>query len=133
MTKSKKVASRLTVAAYITRKLSDSERSLEEVADVVGFENPAVLQAVLAGTAKLPVQFVFPLAVALNDDPANLMKVLLREYVPELEQALHETQGMAMISRREKVMIDAFRVATNDRDPSVIILENSPVVAVVMG
>jgi hypothetical protein len=131
--KDEKIApSKLTVASFLTNAFVESGNSLDEIAEGVGCEKPVLLDSVLKGTAKLPVTLVYPIAKYLGIDPAALLRVYLRDYVPDLEQAFHGCGGQAIVTAREKLMLETYRKATGGTDPEALIFEHKKMVALAL-
>ena len=126
---SETVATHLTFAEFITRELSASENTMEWLAAKIGLENDNVLKAITAGTMKIPASLVYPLAKALELDPAHVLHVYLRNHLPEIEQALFDCEGMMSLTRQERLLVQMQRQCTGDKDPEIIFFENKRVVA----
>lgn len=127
---SETVATHLTFAEFITRELSDSENTIEWLAAKVDLENENILKAITTGTMKAPTSLVYPLAKALELDPAHVLHVYLRDYLPEIEQALFDCEGMMTLTKQERLLVQMHRQCTGEKDPEIIVFENKRVVAI---
>ena len=119
----------LTFADYITRELSESENTIEWLAAKIGLENANILKTVIGGTMRAPASLLFPIAKALEIDPAHVLNVYLRDYLPEIEQALFDCEGMMSLTRRERVLVQKYRQCADDKDPEMVVFENKRMVA----
>lgn len=129
----KKIApSKLTVSSFLTNAIVESGNSLEEIAQGVGCEQPVLFDSILKGTMKLPVNLVYPLAKYLEIDPAALLRIYLRDYAPDLQQALHDCGGQEIVTARERLLLEGYRKATGNTDPEVLIFEHKKMVALAL-
>ena len=81
------------VADYIAAQIVICGKSQKEIAEEVGFPKANVLTMIKKGQTKLPIKRVPKMAIALDVDPARLMKICLAEYHPEILQVIEETLG----------------------------------------
>jgi len=78
----------ITVAEYFARTLNRSGVDPEKIAKLLGHDNPAIIRFVISGHAKLPVSSILPLAAAFGIDPLDFLAVVLREYCPDVLEAI---------------------------------------------
>ncbi|MBD5801787.1 hypothetical protein AZOA_12110 [Azoarcus sp. Aa7] len=126
------ISHRLTVAEFVKRKLVATGRSLEDVAVEMGVSDAEMLMGVVEGREHLPAQLVYPLARCLDVDPAHLMRIFLRDYLPDVEQAIHDCGGRMVVTERERSLLIAYQKCTADDDPEVLIFEDKQVVALAL-
>jgi hypothetical protein len=81
---------------------------------------------------KLPASWIFRMSKFADIDPAQFMQIYLRDYFPELEQAMHDCEGKMVVTERERSLLEAFRRVTGDIDPSVMVFEDQQVVALAL-
>ena len=68
------------------------------------------------GSTKVPVNKIGPLARILEVDAVWLLRRALREYSPDLWEALEDTLG-PRVTTNELEILGALRVATDDTNP----------------
>jgi transcriptional regulator with XRE-family HTH domain len=120
-----------TVAEYLDRQISKSRKSQIEIARVCGFETPNMITMLKQGRTKLPLAKVGPMARALEVDPAYLLRLALREYLPETYAAIETVMSPALLTENEMGIINAFRRLTLFSDPGAQVLTRHGIVAIV--
>lgn len=75
-------------AGYLTAAIAGltPPKTLEEISREAGFTKPDTLAAVLAGEVALPLERIFPLALAIRCDRGALFKLAIKDW--RLERAL---------------------------------------------
>ena len=121
-----------TVIDFLSRELVKTGRCIEEISKCIGQDRPDLLKGILAGKIKLPAKLVYPISKALDIDPAHLMQIFLQDYCPEIETAILDCGGGAVVTARERTLLEAYRQCTDDVDPEVLILEGKQVVALAL-
>jgi len=81
------------VAEHLTTLIERSDKTQKEIAAEVGFPKANVLTMMKQGITKVPISRVPALARALEVEPAELMKIVLKEYQPEILEAIEESLG----------------------------------------
>lgn len=71
------------------------------------------------------------LAKALNGDPVHLLRLALREYMPETWLAVEEIMGNALVTANELELIRAYRDSIGDRNSPARLVSRTPVIAIV--
>ena len=84
---------KVKVAEYISTLLERSKKTQKEIAAEVGFPKANVLTMLKQGTTRVPISRIPALARALDVEPDELMKIVLREYQPEILEAIEESLG----------------------------------------
>lgn len=88
-----------------------------EIATQAGFTSANMISMLKAGSIRLPLDRVQPLASALEVDPAYLMLLALEQMVGDTDaKAIVEILGGA-VTRNEMGWIEAIRVASEMVDP----------------
>lgn len=123
---------KLTVAAFLSRTLADLDRPKEDLEAAIGASNMKIVLGVIAGTLKLPAERVFAIAKAIEIDPALLMRIYLRDYCPELEQAIFDCEGTITATKSERLVLAAFRSQTHNCEPGVLVFEGKKVLALAL-
>jgi transcriptional regulator with XRE-family HTH domain len=91
------MAKKVTVAEYITSQIKVCGKSQKQIADESGFQTPNILSMIRHGNTKLPIPRVNALADALEVPRAKLMKMVLKEYQPEILEAIESSLGPIVI------------------------------------
>ena len=81
MTKSAPI--RTTVADFIADRLAESDKTQREIAQECGFEKPNIITMFKQGATKIPLNRIGALAKAIDVDPAHLLRLAMKEYMPE--------------------------------------------------
>ncbi len=87
-----------------------------EIATRLGYDRPNLITMFKQGSTKVPVNRIGPLARILDVDAMWLLRRALREYSPDLWEALEETLG-PRVTANELEILGALRVATDDANP----------------
>lgn len=87
-----------------------------EIARRLDYDKPNLITMFKQGQTKVPINKIGPLARILEVDAVWLLRRALREYSPDLWQALEETLG-PRVTANELEILGALRVATDDTDP----------------
>jgi hypothetical protein len=105
-----------TFANYLANQIRISEVPQKDIAGALGYENANIVSMFKKGLTKVPIEKVPALAKALHLDPAHLLMLAMREYMPEAFATIQKTLGYA-ITENEFVLVSEVRKATKDRDP----------------
>ena len=121
-----------TVAEYVAGKIGACDKSTQDIAEEIGYDNPEVIQAFAQGTAKVPVTKIGPLARALEIDPVYFLRLVLSEYMPEVLTAIDNALEFPMLTENELGLIDAYRKVTEGTDATAVICDAKDIVAMIM-
>src|SRR5471030_1981767 len=77
-----------SITTLIIRRQAELGKTDEQVAQEVGFDRVTTFAMIKQGTIKLPVQEVAQFASALSIEPANLLRQLLAEAMPDVLAAV---------------------------------------------
>jgi hypothetical protein len=80
---------------------------------------------------KLPLNKVGPIARALEVDPAYLLRLALREYLPETYSAIENVLSPSLLTENEMTIVNAFRKLTLYTDPGAQVILRHGIVAVI--
>ena len=83
------------------------------------------------GLTKVPIEKVPALAKALHLDPAHLLMLAMREYMPEAFATIQKTLGHT-VTENEFELVSEVRKATKDSDPVFSKVELAKIRAVVL-
>lgn len=112
-----------TVAKFIAQAISQSGKTQAQVAREIGLPNANAVSMITTGNLKLPINRIGALSKALQIDPTHLLRLSLREYHPDLLEAIEDVLERPMISANEAALIDMFRKYTADRDIRGMVIE----------
>lgn len=110
----------MSVADYFSNQVAANQKTLAGLSnDIGGALRPNVLSMISNGRVKLPLKHVGKIARALNIDPAFFMRMCLREYQPDMWNAVEEALGnQAILTSNERKFIEEVREARDD-DPGM--------------
>lgn len=96
------------VARFIENRIRILGKQQTEIAAECGFEKPNMITMIKQGRTKLPLAKVGPMAKALEADPVQLLKLTMKEYMPETWAAIEPHLDEALTAD-ELRMIRAMR------------------------
>src|SRR4051794_19587256 len=108
--------SKVSVAEYLAAQIAVSGKSQAEIAREVGYARGNVVNMIKQGAIKLPMNKVGPFAKSLGVEPMHLLRMTLREYLPETWAALEETMGRALVTENEQRLLEVVRKAAGERE-----------------
>lgn len=106
------VAKNATVSEFISSMIALSGKSQKEIAEEVGFL-PNNVTMIKQGRSKLAYDRIPKFAKALGVDALYLIRLVVREYNPGLEEALRPHMGGA-ISQEEATILSLIREVSGD-------------------
>jgi hypothetical protein len=121
-----------TVAEFIANRMTAIGKTSHDIATEIGAPNHNVVSMILQGVVKLPINLVGTLAHALDTDLAHLMRLTLREYAPDLLEAVENGLQRPLLSANEVALIDRFRAVTGDRDVRGVMIERDGLLEVIV-
>ena len=98
-----------SVAAFISARIAESDKTQHQIASECGYDKPNIMTMFKQGKTRVPLNKVGPLATALGVDPALLLRLTLAEYAPETWEAIDRIAGRSLISENEMDLVRAFR------------------------
>lgn len=107
----------LTVATYVSHLIALSHKTQREIAEEAGFESRNILSMIKAGDTKLPLNRVSTLARALDIDTGLLLRLTLREYMPDTWRDVESLLQDSAYTENEQILLRRFREETSGRDP----------------
>ena len=106
----------ITVSEYLKQKLALCGRTQREIAHDAGYVNSNVLSMFKQGKTKLPYGAIGRLAKAMGSDHAELLRIVMKEYDPELWATLEQTLAVQPIcSANEAELLRLIVHAANGR------------------
>jgi hypothetical protein len=101
-----------------------SDLTNQSVARSLGYPKGNVIAMFRSGDMKLPVNKVEPLARVLGLDPADLLRRVLREYTPDLWDALNSLMGeggtVSTMTVHERSLLAFVRSRLGGRDLNIL-------------
>ena len=106
-----KFAAEPKVSVFITSLIEKSGKTRKEIANEAGLGKPNMISMLKNGETKLPLAKLGSFAKAVHADPANLLKLCLAEYYPDVWSAIQEHLESALTTDEFRLM-RALRTAT---------------------
>jgi len=97
-----------TVANFIRDKIDACKYRQNQIAEMLGYDNPNVITMFKQGRSKLPVYVIPKLAKIIGADPAVMLDIVMTAYEPEKYEAIKQILGEP-ISEDEREIIKAMR------------------------
>lgn len=110
--------SQLSVAQFITNWIAMSGRTQREIAEIVGYDKPNNITMLKQGTTKVPINRIPKLAEALGVDPVHMLRVVMKEYMPDAWEAISGILETTLISEDEAKILSIVRRAAGGRPVS---------------
>lgn len=88
--------------------INASTKSQRQIAMELGYEKPNIITMFKQGSTRLPMEKVPAMATALGVDRAELLRMWMKDYAPEMLAVINENIGMAL-SRTERSWITNLR------------------------
>lgn len=107
-----------TVAEYLTSLIEISDKSQAEIAEEANLGKPNIISMMKKGTTKVPLHKAPGLAKSLNVDPTHFTMRCLREYYPQVAEAL-EQAGIEPVSENEREILNTIRQVSSETDPGM--------------
>jgi transcriptional regulator with XRE-family HTH domain len=93
-----------TVAERLTHAINASPLTQREIASRAGFPRSNVISMMKSGEMKIPLDRLPGLARALDLDPAAFLGHALREYHPDVHEALQQVMGVPLTADEVKLV-----------------------------
>lgn len=106
----------VTVAAYIKQQLALTDKSQKQIATEVGFNQPNNVSMIKEGISKLPINRVPAFAKALGVDSVHLLRLTMKEYMPETWNVIESMLGQSLITENERHLLEMVRKHTRGLD-----------------
>lgn len=96
------------VYTFLASLIENSGKTRKEIANEAGLGKPNMISMLKSGETKLPLAKLGSFAKAVNTNPAHLLKLCLREYYPDVWDAIKNHLDAAVTSD-ELRMVRALR------------------------
>jgi transcriptional regulator with XRE-family HTH domain len=107
-----------SVQTYVSRHIDLSGKTQRQIARETGIRSPQMLTMIKNGHTRLPLDFVEPLARALEVDPVHLMRLWLNDYHPATLKLIEGAMGM-LSTDNERDIIECVRASSRNSDPEL--------------
>jgi len=121
-----KAAPQLSVTQFLSGAISLSGKTQRAIAEDLGYDNPNIVTLFKQGKTKVPVNKVPALARSLGVDPVKLLRLVMREYMPDTWEVLDSLLGASLVSEEEHALLKLVDSATGGLgfDPEDKLLDN---------
>jgi transcriptional regulator with XRE-family HTH domain len=103
----------LTFTQHLAKLIERSPKTQREIALEIGYSKPNLITMFKQGLTKVPIEVVPRLAKALDEDPAFLLRLALRDYMPKALEVIEANLG-PILTEEEKWLIEAHRARGRD-------------------
>ena len=122
----------ITVAKFIAGRMAALGKTANDIANEVGAPKDSVISMIANGMVKLPISLTGALARALDVDATYLLRLTLKEYSPDLLDAVENVLHRPLLSAREAALLEEFRAITGDRDVRSVVVEQNGLLEVIV-
>lgn len=105
----RKTEDNMTVAEYLTQKIAESGKTQRVIAEECGFDSPNIITMFKKGDTRLPLNRIEPLASALSVEPANLLRLVMLEYMPRTWDSIEWMMRGSVMTESELRLVSAYR------------------------
>lgn len=105
----RKTEDNMTVAEYLTQKIAESGKTQRVIAEECGFDSPNIITMFKKGDTRLPLNRIEDLACALNVEPAQLLRLVMLEYMPRTWDSIEWTFKGSVMTQSELRMVSMYR------------------------
>jgi len=117
------ISEKLSVAGLLLQRTTQNELTLKNFADKHGEDYRELVHQVITGKCKLPINMIYPVALALGVDPTVLLRVALNEYHEGIYDALERCLTHPLLSQMEIELVMAMRKVSGETDPQILVFE----------
>jgi DNA-binding transcriptional regulator YdaS (Cro superfamily) len=105
------------VAKFIAKRIDELQgvKSQRDIAREMGYERPNIVSMFKTGDTKVPLEKIPALARAIDSDPAELFRISMEQYWPELYGVIRDIFG-DIVSKDERDLIALVRKEMEKRD-----------------
>ena len=114
-------------AAQVKLGLTD-----QQLSDALGFESPVVLTMIKAGAIYFPIPKIRALATTLDLNAADLVRLALRESMPEFSEIILDAFNTLSLSTTEIALIKHVRKLSGGQQGAPIVFGGKGVIALVV-
>jgi hypothetical protein len=103
------------VALFLTNAIDASPKSQSEIAAEAGFPKSNIISMIKMGLTKLPLTRIPALAKSIDVDPAELYRMCMEEYMPDLLKVTDFVYDREKLNRGEADLIKRLRLHTGGK------------------
>lgn len=111
--------SKSTIAQFITTRIKVIGKSQKDISREAGFKRPNMISMIKRGETRLPLNKAVSMAIALEMDPVQLLKMCLKEYQPANWTVIESLMNFAL-TEDELRLLNALRSRTGNPSISAI-------------
>ena len=93
------------VSVFITSLIEKSGKTRKEIANEAGLGKPNMISMLKNGETKLPLAKLGSFAKAVHADPAQLLRLCLTEYYPDVWEAIQDHLDSAITSDEMRLIM----------------------------
>jgi transcriptional regulator with XRE-family HTH domain len=107
------------IAKYIDKKIDELKgvKTQREIAAEIDYDKPNMISMFKRGEARVPLDKIPLLAKALGVDPAQMFRLALEQYWPDLREVIAKLFGRLASENEEEILLKNWRAATRNTDP----------------
>ncbi|MBC7602477.1 MAG: hypothetical protein H7255_07430 [Ramlibacter sp.] len=113
--------------------LAESQEQLhktdEQIAKEVGFTQTNVYTMIKQGTLKMPIDKVEALAKAIDYPAADLLRLVLRDNMPDVLAAIERIWTGLALTGNEKKLVESYRYLAKGRDVAPLVMDGQSIIA----
>lgn len=103
----------------------------EQVAKEVGFAQTNIYAMIKQGTLKMPIDKVEALAKAIDCAPSDLLRLVLRDTMPDVLAAIEKIWTTLELTANETKLIESYRYLAKGRDVVPLVMDGQSIIALV--
>jgi transcriptional regulator with XRE-family HTH domain len=100
-----------SVAEYIEWQVNLCGKPQKQIAEEAGFPKPNIITMFKQGSTTVPLEKIGKLAKALEVDAVHLLKLCLREYLPDTYAEIEKIFGQPVLTQNELDILEAVRAS----------------------
>jgi len=120
-----------TLIALISEGQQRLNMTDEQMSKALGFERTNVIPMIKAGTIKLPIDKVPALAKAIDYPAADVLRVALHDYMPDVLAAIEKIWAPIDMTANERKLIESYRYLAKGRDVVPLVMDGQSIIALV--
>lgn len=103
---------------FLANQIEVSGVPQKEIAAQLEYDKPNIITMFKQGATKVPISKIEPLAKCLGVDPIRMLKMAMKEYMPETLSAIESIMGI-MLNKNEQEIIVNLRGIIGNKDVSM--------------
>src|SRR5690606_10026295 len=119
-------------ASHLESLIEASHKTQREIAKEIGYDRPNIITMFKQGLTKGAIEKIPALAMALDGDPARLLRLALNEYMPEVLETIEQCLG-SLLTSYEREVLGILRNVTLSAHPKLSALQREELERVLAG